>query len=125
MSVEGNVLLALKLLEKFQLLFLFMHPLESGFTGLLIGIKDHFAFEPVHNSRHSVLELLQIHGDTDERRNIHHTGKDRRMRVGGTMDRDECKDFLLIHLHRLAGSKIIGNDHGWIDGTQINISLPA
>ena len=114
-SVQSNVFFAFEFLKKFQFLSFFLH---FGFClnfCLFIRIKSNDSLETVYNRCHSTLKSFQIHFYSDQCRNIHHTCKNRCMRIGRSVNCYKCKDLIFVHLDCLAWTEIIRYNYRRLD----------
>ena len=69
------------------------------------------------------MKLLQLKRYTDQRRNIHHTGKNRSVRIRRAVNGDKSKDLILIHLYRFTRRQIIRNNNGRFQLTPVHLFL--
>ena len=111
LSIDSNIILALKLFQKCFLLLLMLNYLLLLCENILIRIYINFALKAINYSFSAIHFISKRYIASDDCRYIHSLRKYRCVRICRTMNSYEGKYFVLIHLNCFRRSQVICNHY--------------
>ena len=93
-------------------------------NGFLIGVDENLACVAVNSGKNSAFYGIEkLRSNAYDRRDIHISCKDSRVRIGRAESRYECEDFVLVELNGFARCEVVSADYHLFIGNGVRTAL--